>query len=290
MRRLAALLLALVFLLGGCTFSGTGAAGGDILTIHFIDVGQADCTLLICGETTILIDAGNTDDGHMVCSYLDSLGVDEIDLAIATHAHEDHLGGYASVFYDFEVKQVWASPQEYPSSYAYKNFINGVANQGLTLLTPDPGHTYSSDGIQITVLGPVKDYYDDINDSSLVLSIKFGQKRFLFTGDMERLAEEELLESGAYLKADVLHVGHHGSYSSTSYPFLRAVAPQYAVIPVGRNNEYGHPHDAPMSRLRDAEVTVFRTDLMGTIILSCDGKTIGFMWERSAVQPGIPDV
>ena len=169
MRRLAALLLALIFLLGGCTFSGTGDAGGDILTIHFIDVGQADCTLLICGETTILIDAGNTDDGHMVCSYLDSLGVDEIDLAIATHAHEDHLGGYASVFYDFEVKQVWASPQEYPSSYAYKNFINGVANQGLTLLTPDPGHTYSSDGIQITVLGPVKDYYDDRSSRQLFL-------------------------------------------------------------------------------------------------------------------------
>jgi competence protein ComEC len=118
--------------------------------------------------------------------------------------------------------------------------------------------------------------------------VDHGDRSFLFTGDMERLAETDLIESGANVDVDVLKVGHHGSYSSTSYRFLREVMPAYAVISVGRNNDYGHPHADPLSRLRDAEVTIYRTDEMYTIVATSDGTNIRFAWENQSAQPWVP--
>ena len=120
--------------------------------------------------------------------------------------------------------------------------------------------------------------YDDINNLSLVLMVQHGDNRFLLTGDMERIAENDLVESGADLKADVLKVGHHGSEGSSGYIFVREVMPAYAVISCGKDNSYGHPDEATLSRFRDAEAMVLRTDECSTIIARSDGNDIRFMW------------
>ena len=141
--------------------------------------------------------------------------------------------------------------------------------------------------VYLELLGPLQKSYTDINNSSLVIMASYGKNRFLFTGDMRHEAEKELMDAGTDLKADVLKVGHHGSYTSTSYLFLRTVQPDYAVIQCGRDNEYGHPHSEPMSRLRDADVDIYRNDLLGTVIACSDGTNITFSWEFENAKPEI---
>lgn len=250
----------------------------DTLTVHFLDVGQADSILLECGNCFALIDGGNTDDGPTVVEYLRKQGVEILSLVVGTHTHEDHMGGLGAVLQSFRVNNIWTSEITYKNACVY-SFLNGAKAQEEELQYVKPGDKFYLGGATITVLGPVKSY-EDVNNLSLVLMVEFGDTRFLFTGDMERDAEIDLLDSGANVKADVLKVGHHGSYTSTSYRFLREVAPTYGVISCGRNNEYGHPHDEPLSRLRDAEVIVYRTDRMYTVTAVSDGENIEFFWEN----------
>lgn len=257
------------------------------LKVHFLDVGQADCALIQCGDQFALIDGGNYVDGYTVVNYLRELGVTELALMVGTHPHEDHIGSLPIVLQAFDVKEVWTSALPYRND-TVTNFTDAVASEGLTLRQPEPGTVFPLGGATITMLGPVRTDYEDVNDLSLVLMVEFESTRFLFTGDMELAGETDLLDSGADVKADVLKVGHHGSYSSTGYRFLREVDPKYAVISVGAYNEYGHPHDEPMSRLRDAEVIVHRTDRQYTIVATSDGENIVFHWQNPYAQPGIP--
>ncbi|MBP3305360.1 MAG: MBL fold metallo-hydrolase [Oscillospiraceae bacterium] len=300
MRRFLALLLALLLLLPGC--AGTPAetestaastTGATVYTftktlkVHFIDVGQADCALLECDNAFALIDGGNVDNGPAVVEYLELQGVQRLNLVVGTHPHGDHIGGLAAVLDAYPADNVWSSELTYYNSTVY-SFINGAKKQGKQLHFPQVGDTFQLGGAVITMIGPVKRGYEDTNNLSLVLMVEYGDTRFLFTGDMERDAELDVLDSGADVKADVLKVGHHGSYSSTSYVFLRAVHPTYAVISVGRDNEYGHPHDAPMSRLMDADVIIFRTDQMNNIVAVSDGQDITFTWGNTDAAPWYP--
>ena len=291
MKRIFALLLAL-FLLTGCTpapaSNTTPFTAGDALTVHFIDVGQADCALLECGGMYALIDGGNAADGKIVVDYLQKQGVERLNLMVATHPHEDHIGGLPAVLDAFDVVNVWSSEIPFSNSIV-SAFTIGTKSHGITMQYPKVGDTFYLGGATITMLGPVKRGYEDDNNLSLVLLVQYGDTRFLFTGDMESDAEKDLIDSGADVKADVLKVGHHGSYSSTSYVFLREVAPTYAVISVGRNNDYGHPHDAPVSRLQDADVTIYRTDRMYTVVAASDGKNISFTWGNPQARPWYPN-
>ena len=282
MRRFWALLLLLALLLSGCAAQNP-TPDGSRLTVHYIDVGQADCALLECDGRFMLIDGGNVADSSLVTSYLQKAGVQELDAVVCSHAHEDHVGGLAGVLAVYPTTAVYAPTRTY-SSNCFDDFVYYADQQRLTITIPSPGERWTLGSASVTVLGPV-DSYADTNNTSIVLLVQFGKNRFLFTGDMERDAENDLLESGANVKADVLKVGHHGSYSSTSYRFLYEVAPKYAVISVGRDNSYGHPHDEPLSRLHDADATVYRTDQLGSIIATSDGKNITFTWERSAANP-----
>ena len=299
MIKLICVILALLLLAGCTSVSGPVESTTDsatvpftpakeTLTVHFIDVGQADCALLECGGAYALIDGGNAADGPDVVAYLESQGVQRLNLVVGTHPHEDHIGGLADVLAAFPVDNVWSSELPFWNSIVY-SFVNGAKKKGMELQYVTPGKTFRLGEAMITVLGPVKSGYEDSNNLSLVLMVEFGDTRFLFTGDMESDAEADLLESGADVKADVLKVGHHGSYSSTSYRFLREVAPTYAVISVGRNNEYGHPHDAPMSRLRDADVTIYRTDQMYTVVAVSNGSDISFTWGNEKAAPWYPN-
>ncbi len=253
------------------------------LTVHYVDVGQADCTLLEYGGKFLLIDGGNVEDSSLVVSYLQQVGVQQLEAVICSHAHEDHVGGLPGVLAVFPTKAVYAPTNTYDSQ-CFDDFLRYTNQQGLSVTIPKAGDTIPFGNVAITVLGPVKSYAET-NNTSLVLRVDFGKTRFLFTGDMETDAETDLLESGADVKADVLKVGHHGSNTSTGYRFLREVAPKWAVISVGTDNTYGHPHEEPLSRLHDAEVTLYRTDKMGTILAVSDGKAVTFSWSNSAVQP-----
>lgn len=292
MKKLFSLLLALALLLGGCSFakpaqSTPAPITGGNLNVHFIDVGQADCALLECGGEYILIDGGNVEDSSLVVSYLEKQGVTRLEAVIASHAHEDHVGGLPGVLAVYETKAVYAPTRTYASN-CFDDFVYYADQQGLQITIPAPGDSFTFGGATVTVLGPVKSYAET-NDTSIVLMVQYGSTKFLFTGDMEVAAENDMLDywgESFDWHADVLKVGHHGSDTSTGYRFLRAVMPTYGVISVGKGNSYGHPCDGPLSKLRDAEVTVFRTDKLGTIIATSDGQQVNV----GCPSGGTPDV
>jgi len=247
--------------------------------VHYIDVGQADCALVVCDGSYMLIDGGNAEDSDLVFSYLKANGVEHLDYLVATHAHEDHIGGLSGAAYAATVGTA-LSPVTEGDTKVFKNLVKSLAAQNVELTVPSPGDTFSLGSAQVEILGPLKDYAET-NDTSIVLRIDYGETSFLFTGDMESPAEVDLVEAGVDLSATVLKVGHHGSSSSTCYRFLREVMPDYAVISVGEGNSYGHPDETVLSRLADADTQVYRTDLHGTVIAESDGTNITFRTEKN---------
>lgn len=280
MKKLLSLLLLLLALTGCAMPVPTPAEPMDGLTVHFLDVGQADCMLLQCGEKNMLIDGGNVDDSDLVVSYLLDQGVDKLDLVVGTHAHEDHIGGLAGVLAVFEAGEVWCPVTEYDSK-CFDDFLYYADQQDLTLECPYPGDTYALGEAEITVLGPVMDDYD-ANNSSIVLRVEYGDTAFLFSGDAELEAEKDILDAGFDISATVIKAGHHGSSTSNSYRWLREANAEYVVIPVGADNSYGHPHDEILSRFRDAGMTVYRTDLQGHIVCWSDGTGVTFTTNKQA--------
>ena len=295
MKKLTVLLLLLALLLSGCsvpcpatpvTTPTETSADAEPLLVHFLDVGQADCILIEYGDYHLLIDGGNREDGSMVVTYLENQGISELDAVVCTHAHEDHVGGLPSVLAVYPTGAVYAPTKTY-SSKIFDDFVYYTDQQGMEITIPSPGDTLLEGELTITVMGPVKSYAET-NDTSIVLLVEFGDTRFLFTGDMETLAENDMLDywgSKVDWNVDVLKVGHHGSNSSTGYRFLDALMPTSGVISVGEDNTYGHPHVEPISRLNQADVIVFRTDELGTILAVSDGAEITFTWEDQSGMP-----
>ena len=245
---------------------------------HFLDVGEADAALVICDGHAMMIDGGNADDSSFIYSYLKTRGIDVLDYVVGTHSDEDHVGGLAGALNYARAGEALCSVTE-GETRAFRSFKTYVEAQGLTLRVPQAGERFMLGSAEVTVLGPIEPA-DQPNNMSIVLRIVYGQTSFLFTGDMEREEERSLLDSGCELHSTVLKVAHHGSNSSTSYPFLREAAPDYAVISVGENT-YGHPTEPLLSRLRDAGPAVLRTDLQGTIVFTSDGKSVSFTVERA---------
>ena len=251
---------------------------GSSFAVHFIDVGQADAALILCDGQSMLIDGGNADDSSLMYSYLSRLGITYLDYVIGTHAHEDHIGGIAGALNYASVGQVFCPVTSY-TTRAFDNFVKAVQNRGRSITVPSVGDRFNLGSADCHILGV--NSAEDTNESSIVMKITYGNTSFLFTGDAEREAENLILNSGFDIKADVLKVGHHGSASSTSYYWLRQIAPQYAVISVGQGNSYGHPTETVLSRLRDADVTTYRTDLQGDIICTSNGQTVTFQVNRN---------
>ena len=252
------------------------------LEVHFIDVGQALSVLVECDGQFMLYDGGNVDDVSLVVSYLQSQGVEQLEYVFCSHAHEDHVGGLAAALAYFPACHVY-SPVTEASTKCFKDFVKYTQQQNLQVEVPTAGTQWALGSATVTMLGPVAQY-DDTNDTSIVLRIDYGATSFLLTGDMEADAERDLVNSGANLKADVLQVGHHGSSTSTSYVFLNAVLPEMGIISCGVNNKYGHPHEETLSILRDAGVDVYRTDLLGTITVSSDGRNYTVATEHFATD------
>lgn len=274
---LALIIIAAVVLLfqskDGETSTPTVTPSADGLYVHYIDVGQGDSELICCGGEYMLVDAGVPEAGETVVKYLEELGVEKLAYVVCTHGHADHCGGLDEVVKAFEVETVFTSPYAGDGG-SYEYFVSAAEERGLALEAPDEGVHYRLGEASFEFIGPLSDH-EDLNDDSLVFRLEYGDTSFLFTGDMTSTGEKELIESGAELKSDVLKVGHHGSRGASCYQFLYEVEPQIAVISCETDNEYGHPHEETLSRLEDADATIYRTDLEGSVVIFSDGVSVG---------------
>ncbi|MCD7738106.1 MAG: MBL fold metallo-hydrolase [Lachnospiraceae bacterium] len=245
---------------------------GSLLEVVYLDVGQADAALLLCDGETMLIDTGGYEDTELIISYLYEYEVDMIEYLVLTHSDSDHIGGAADILREFEVEEVFFSDFEKENS-SYLNLMEALEEEQLTAWLPDAGYEVELGGATVTFLGPVGEW-DTPNNTSICLRVDHGVNSFLFTGDAEAEAEEELVEKGQNLRATVYKVGHHGSYTSSTELLLNAIQPQYAVISCGEGNDYGHPHDQTLRRLEKVGAEIFRTDTQGTITFISDGKSL----------------
>ncbi len=245
---------------------------GSFLEVIYLDVGQADATLLFCDGETMLIDTGYWENVDILLDYLDAYQVETIDYLVLTHADSDHIGGAADVLYNYEVEEVFFSDFEKDNS-SYTGLMEALSDKKLTAWLPDPGYEITFGGATVTFLGPIGEW-DTPNNTSICLRIDHGVNSFLFTGDAEEEAEDALVESGRELAATVYKVGHHGSYASSTEVFLNAVRPQYAVISCGADNDYGHPHTSALRRLEAGGAKIYRTDTQGTLVFLSDGSAL----------------
>lgn len=258
----------------------TSAGNEAAFEIWFLDVGQGDCALITCEGHSMLIDGGASMQSRKVYSFLESHGIDHLDYIVASHADADHVGGLAAALNFATADTALCTVTEHDTK-SFNDFLKYLNKQGVELTVPDAGSTYSLGSANFTVILPEKGVsYSD--NTSLVIRVCYGDTSFLFTGDAEYEDEQAAIASGMALKSTVLKIGHHGSSSSSSYAFICAVEPDYAVISVGSDNTYGHPTERVLSRLHDADVSVFRTDMQGDIHCTSDGKTVAFDVRKNA--------
>lgn len=251
------------------------------LNVHFLDVGQGDSILIQFPDgRNMLVDAGGNDDASTIVSYLKKTGVKKLDYLIGTHPHEDHIGSLDTVINNFQIGEV-IMPKVTHTTRTFRDVLEAIDRKGLQIRPAKAGVSIMEDGpLAARVLAPCGEDYNELNDYSAVIMLTCGEVSFLLSGDAEALSEKEILASGAAVKADVLKVGHHGSNSSTSAAFLKAVGPRYAVISVGAENDYGHPHQVTLDRLKKQGVEVIRTDQQGTVLFTTDGKELSFTTEK----------
>ncbi|MBZ9608614.1 MBL fold metallo-hydrolase [Clostridium estertheticum] len=245
------------------------------LKVHYIDVGQADSILLQQGSNSMLIDAGNNADSELVKKYIADQGITNLDFLVGTHPHEDHIGGLDYVINSFKIGKIYM-PKAISTTKTFQDVVNAIKNKGMKATVPTPGESFKLGEATCTILAPNGTGYKDTNNDSIVIKVSFGGNSFLFTGDAEDVSENEMLSKNYDLKADVLKVGHHGSKSSTTQGFLDKVSPKYAVVSVGKGNDYGHPVQSTMDKFKNKNIAVYRTDENGSIIATSNGKDVSF--------------
>ena len=289
MKRFFVFAVMLLLLLTGCAAQGERvtapssepALQGDKLRVHFINVGQADAILVQSQQANLLIDAGKNGDGQMVVDYLKQQGIQKLDVVMGTHPHEDHIGGLDTVIKQYDVKKVYL-PKVNHNTKTYQDVLLALKDKHLKATAAAGGQEFALGGATVEIIAPNSEKYKELNNYSIVCKVTYGETSFLLPGDAEELSEKEMLKQGYNLKADVLKVGHHGSHSSTSEAFLKAVAPELAVISVAKENDYGHPHQEIMQRLAAHKVKVYLTSQVGTIVMNSDGKEIEVQTEQKA--------
>lgn len=259
----------------------SAAAESAPFSMHVLDVGKADSIYIHCGDANILVDAGTNDRGAAVSEYLKRQGVQKLDLVVATHPHDDHIGGMDTVLRTFPVEQFIMPvlpPDKTPADASCQALLKVMGEKGMKVKPAVAGDALTLGGCQIEILGPLS-VYDDMNDNSVVLRVTYGGKRFLLMGDAGKSAEKDILSADSDLSADVLKVGHHGSTTASTQNLLHAVAPRYAAISVGPDTN-NLPDSAVLLRLAAVNTKIMRTDLDGTVLFTTDGHRIEVRSER----------
>ena len=242
---------------------------GDLI-VDYIDVGQADSILIRNGNYSMLIDAGNNSDGEDVVKYIKDKGITKLDYVIGTHPHEDHIGGLDDVINsDIEIGNIYM-PKISTNTKTFEDVLDAISNKGLSVTAPKKGDIFELGKAKCTVMTDSILDEDNLNLSSIVIRLEYGENSFLFMGD----AEEENEEQFSWPKTDVLKVGHHGSNTSSSQKFIKEVQPKYSIIMVGKDNSYKLPKEETLEKLINIGSKIYRTDENGTVEIISDGVNI----------------
>lgn len=245
------------------------------LAMYVIDVGQADSSFFVFPDgTNMLIDAGEDTSASTVISVIDSLGVRKIDKVVCTHPHIDHIGGMEKIISEYDIGEVYL-PDAVSTTKTFSGLIEEINRKNIPINFVYAGDVLSDGAYKITVLSPEDKDYGEMNLFSAVIKVEYENTSFILMGDAEKVNENDMVERfGARLKCNVLKVGHHGSDTSTTDRFLSYTQPEIAVISVGENNDYGHPSEKVIDRLKRRKIDILRTDKDGTISFFSDGQTV----------------
>lgn len=280
MKKILIPILCIILLLTGCSYNNINEnytnnqnIQENLAEVHFIDVGQADATLIISNNETILIDTGDIETSNEVVKYIKKLGVEKIDYLVLTHPHSDHIGGAPEVISTFKIGKI-LMPDKITTSDIFEKTIDTIDIAGYSITIPNQGETYNIGNGTFTILTDQKlDWKDDLNAYSLGVKVTFGENDLIFTGDIEEKGEKKILEKMS-VDAEILKIGHHGSDTSTCNDFLNAVSPEIAIISCGEGNSYGHPHSEIIKKLENNNILYYRTDIEGTIILNIGNNSV----------------
>ena len=251
------------------------------MSVHIIDVGKADSIYINSGDKNILVDAGDIDTSNKVLEYLKKRDVKKLDLVVVSHPHKDHIGGMRDIINEIQIERFMMPevPDDIiPTGKTYESMLLALDKNNIKVDKPICGDSFKIGDMELNILSPSKQY-DKLNNNSIVIKLKYGNKSFLLTGDAEKEAENDIIRSGYDLKADVLKVGHHGSKTSSTQNFLNAVSPKYAAISVGENNK-NLPRYSVVSRIEQSNIKIFRTDINGDIVFITDGNNINVKVEK----------
>ncbi|MDD4699371.1 MAG: MBL fold metallo-hydrolase [Oscillospiraceae bacterium] len=288
MKKLISILLCSIIIISGSSGCVDGftvskmisnTTGSDQqITIDFLNVGQGDCELVILpNNRTMLIDAGNRNDGDLIVDYLNSLKIKTLDYVICTHPHEDHIGGMRDIIENFDIGQLYLpqfSEDDTPTTRIYEDLLEAANDKKLSITNSVAGLSILEEqGLDIHMVAPKSTDYGDLNDYSAVVYLKFNNTVALFMGDAGKPSEEEIINNKYDVDADILKVGHHGSSTSSSKEFISAVSPETAIISCGINNSYNLPNDSTLVTLNNAGADIYRTDIIGTIEIKINSES-----------------